>query len=111
MLDSANISYSLPKPEVCGYRPAVQMRRVPGSWFLAQDGSLLQRMARMAHSARTRRAARVARRVLYPAGAFSWFRQGSAVSFDYPYSLVVDGALLAQRQQDAHRSAPVSTTG
>jgi formate C-acetyltransferase len=36
---------------------------------------------------------------LYPAGAYSWAAQGSAVRFHYSHSLVVDQELLAQRGQ------------
>jgi len=104
MQDSVNINYSLPEP----WKPAdigrlLRCGEFLAAGFLAQDGSPLQRMA-SGWRAQLEHAALPAWRgeVLYPAGAFSWFRQGSAVSFDYSYSLVVDGALLAQRQQDAH---------
>ena len=37
---------------------------------------------------------------LYPAGSYSWYVQGSAISFSYSHSLVVDRAALHRRSEE-----------
>ncbi|MHB9031862.1 MAG: pyruvate formate lyase family protein [Anaerolineae bacterium] len=99
MLSNAEMNYKLPPAwgerevallDTCGEHLA--------AGFLADEGTPLQRMARgwrrqleQAHEPGWHGEA------LYPSGSFSWFRQGSAVSFDYSFSLVADGNELSRR--------------
>jgi pyruvate-formate lyase len=67
--------------------------------FLATNGSPLRRMA---HGWRCHLENAVLPQwrgeVLYPSGRYTWFAQGSAISFDYSFSMMVNRAELARRQ-------------
>ena len=87
--------------------------REEGEWLAAgflelPDASVLRRMARgLRRQLEEARVPQWRGEALYPVGAFSWYAQGSAVTFSYSYSLTVDRVELAQRsaEGDAKRRA------
>ncbi|MHB1356835.1 MAG: pyruvate formate lyase family protein [Anaerolineae bacterium] len=79
--------------------------------FLRTDGSPLRRMA---HGWRCHLENAVLPQwrgeVLYPAGRYSWFAQGSAVTFDYSFSMMVNrGEVTRRRSQGAPEQQGIYT--